>query len=124
MIKAATNVPRTQRRKYLCAKGPTKSSERNRKIVGQVVQLYKEVDETYNLSVRKILKRATSPISGKFVIEMLDYFEAEAQNALTLMGEAECIPKRLLRRYLLVGAKIAVIEFVMRHQTQAALQLY
>ena len=92
--------------------------------VERILQIDKEENETYNLSVGKILKRASRSISGEFEIKMREFFEEQAEQALVQIELAELIPPKLLRQYLLAGAKIAIIEFVMRPQTQAVVRSY
>jgi hypothetical protein len=85
----------------------------------QFKQMEIELTETYNLSVAEILEGASSSATGEFEIEMREYFEVKAENALSIMGEVEYPNLNLLRQYLLFGAKIAIIEFLMRPEIQA-----
>jgi hypothetical protein len=88
-------------------------------ITEQIRQIETEENETYNLSVGEILKGASRSATGEFEIEMRKYFEVKAENALGIMDWAEWPTLNLLRQYLLFGAKIAIVEFLMRPETQA-----
>jgi hypothetical protein len=70
------------------------------------------------------LKRASRAMSGEFEMKMREFFEEQADNALIEIELAELVARKVLRQYILAGAKIATIEFVMRLQTQALVELY
>jgi hypothetical protein len=86
--------------------------------VERLLQKAKEEKKTYNLSAGKILKRAFRSASGEFEIKMREFFEEKAENALIQIELADMVPSKVLRQYLLAGAKIAIIEFLLRPQTQ------
>ena len=64
------------------------------------------------------MKRAFRSASGEFEIKMREFFEEKAENALIQIELADMVPSKVLRQYLLAGAKIAIIEFLLRPQTQ------
>ena len=87
-------------------------------LVERFLQEAREENRTYNLSAGKILKRAFRSASGEFEIKMRKFFEEKAENALIEIELADMVPPKVLRQYLRAGAKIAIIEFLLRPQTQ------
>jgi hypothetical protein len=84
--------------------------------------MHEKLKETYDFSVGKILKRGRSITDGEFETRMRRYFLDEAEEAFVNLDIAEQFDPELLRQYLLVGAKIAVIDFMMRPETQSTIR--